>query len=94
MNGNAHAFGSSEPKPSLWTLANPDILFKPFGDGRFNFLPGGFAVRQGDPDFLTFPNPWIQISTSSGWLPAREKYWFQTDGWFGEIEDNPFAKKN
>ena len=54
MNGNAHAFGSSEPKPSLWTLANPDILFKPFGDERFNFLPGGFAVRQGDPDFLTF----------------------------------------
>ena len=54
MNGNAHAFGSSEPKPSLWTLANADILFKPFGDERFNFLPGGFAIRQGDPDFLNF----------------------------------------
>lgn len=94
MNGNAHGVVSAEPKPSLWTLANPDILYKPFGDERFNYYPGGFAVRKGDPDFLTFLNTWIQLYMSTGWLPEREKYWFQTDGWFGEVENNPFTKKN
>lgn len=94
MNGNAHGVVSAEPKPSLWTLANTDILFKPFGDEQFNHYPGGFAIRKGDPDFLTFLNTWIQLHMSNGWLPEKQKYWFQTDGWFGEVENNPFAKKN
>ncbi len=94
MNGNAHGVVSAEPKPSLWSLANSDVMFKPFGDEKFNFYPGGFAVRKGDPDFLTFLNTWIQLYTANGWLQERQKYWFETDGWFGEVEDNPFAKKN
>ncbi|MFT5112863.1 MAG: polar amino acid transport system substrate-binding protein [Parasphingorhabdus sp.] len=90
LNGNAHGVVSAEPKPSLYTLANSDTLFKPFGDEKFNFYPGGFAVRKGDPDFLTFLNTWIQLHTSNGWLKERNAYWFETDGWFGEIENNPF----
>ncbi len=93
LNGNAHGVVSSEPKPSLYTLANSDVLFKPFGDQKFNYYPGGFAIRKGDPDFLTFLNTWIQLHVSNGWLEAKNKYWFESDGWFGEIEDNPFVIK-
>ncbi len=93
LNGNAHAVVTSEPKPSLYTLAHSDILFKPFGDQKFNYYPGSFAIRKGDIDFLTFLNTWIQLHDSNGWLEAKNRYWFETDGWFGEIEDNPFIIK-
>ena len=93
LNGNAHGVVSAEPKPSLYTLANSDVLFKPFGDEKFNYYPGGLAVRKGDPDFLTFLNTWIQLHTANGWLQERKRYWFETDGWFGEVEDNPFVVK-
>lgn len=94
MNGNAHGVVSAEPKPSLWALANAELLYKPFGDEKYNYYPAGFAIRKGDPDFLVFLNTWIQLYTANGWLADRHKYWFETDSWFGEIEDNPFAKKN
>jgi polar amino acid transport system substrate-binding protein len=93
LNGNAHGVVSAEPKPSLYTLANSDTLFKPFGDDKYNFYPGGFAIRKGDPDFLTFLNTWIQLYMANGWLAERRAYWFETDGWFGEIDKNPFAIK-
>ncbi len=93
MNGNAHGVVSAEPKPSLWSLSNADVLYKPFGDEQFNYYPAGFGVRKGDPDFLTFLNTWVQLHMANGWLPKRQKYWFQTDNWFGEVENNPFAKK-
>jgi len=93
LNGNAHGVVSAEPKPSLYTLANKDILFKPFGDEKYNYYPGGFAVRQGEPDLLNFLNTWIQLYDSNGWLSEKRAYWFETDGWFGEVEDNPFVSK-
>ena len=93
LNGNAHGVVSAEPKPSLYTLANSDTLFKPFGDDKYNFYPGGFAIRKGDPDFLTFLNTWIQLYMANGWLAERRAYWFETDGWFGEIDKNPFVIK-
>ncbi len=93
LNGNAYGVVTSEPKPSLYTVANSDTLFLPFGDQKFNFLPGSFAVRKGDPDFLTFLNSWIQLHDSNGWLAAKSRYWFESDGWFGEIDENPFIIK-
>ena len=92
MNGNAHAMASSEPKPSLWSLAYSDTLYKPFEQSFFN-IPAGFAVRKGDPDFLAFLNGWIQIHTDDGWLKERNDFWFKSDAWFAEVPDNPFARK-
>ena len=90
-NGDAHAIVGEEPAPSLYALANGDALFKPFGDAKFNFYPSGFAIRKGDPDFLAFLNTWIRLHASNGWLAERHGYWFESDGWFGEIDDNPFV---
>ena len=33
LNGNAHAFLTSEPKPTYYVLDNPDVLYHPFGIG-------------------------------------------------------------
>ena len=93
LNGNAHGTITSEPKPSLYTLANSETLFKPFGSDKYNYYPGGFAIRKGDPDFLNFLNTWIQLHVSNGWLDGKSNYWFESDGWFGEVEENPFIIK-
>ena len=71
---------SAEPKPSLWSVDNCDVLFKPFGDEKFVYYPGGFAIRKREPEFLTFLNTWIQLYTAKGWLAERQKYWFEADG--------------
>ena len=52
MNGNAHGVVSAEPKPSLWSVGNSDVLFKPFGDEKFNYYSGWFRHSQGRSGFL------------------------------------------
>ena len=95
MNGNAHAVVSAEPKPSLWTATNSDVLFKPFGDQTFIPRPSALAVRKGDYDFLNYLNNWIRVRTLDGWIGSRHKYWFTTTAWFQMMDPqkNPFAKK-
>lgn len=95
MNGNAHAVISAEPKPSLWTATNSDVLFQPFGDRTFIPRPSALAVRKGDYDFLNYLNNWIRVRTLDGWIGARHKYWFTTTAWFEKMdpEKNPFTKK-
>ena len=48
INGNAHAILSSEPKPTFFTLQNPDKLFKPTNDNVTTTVEG-FALRKGNP---------------------------------------------
>ena len=94
LNGNAHAIMTSEPKPTMWVLANPDKLFLPLGkDARIFPVPAGFAVRKGDPDILNYYNNWIIQHQENGWLDERAAYWFSSTGWFGDVDKNPFARK-
>jgi polar amino acid transport system substrate-binding protein len=84
INGNAHATISSGPKPTFWTLQNPDKLFMPTKD---NLTTGdeAFALRKGDPDAINFFSNWIQVNTSNGWLKERHDFWFKTQEWAGEV---------
>ena len=84
INGNAHATISSAPKPTFWTLQNPDKLFMPTKD---NLTTGdeAFALRKGDPDAINFFSNWIQVNTSNGWIKERHDFWFKTQEWAGEI---------
>ena len=94
IEGRAHAVITAEPKPTFFTEQNPDTLFKPF-EG-FDPLPpnaAGFAIRKGDPDFLTFLNTWIRLNWKSGFLQERFDYWFTTTGWFADMENNPYILK-
>ena len=80
LNGNAHAFVSSYPKPTLVVHNNPDKLFLPTTD---NLTQGdeAFGLRKGDPDALNFFSNWIIVNTSNGWLGERHHYWFKTTEW-------------
>ena len=80
LNGNAHAFVSSYPKPTLVVHNNPDKLFLPTTD---NLTQGdeAFGLRKGDPDALNFFSNWIVVNTSNGWLGERHRYWFKTTDW-------------
>ncbi len=95
LNGSAHAIMTSEPKPTMWALAYPETLFLPLGKGAKIFpVPAGFAVRKGDPDILNYYNNWIIQHRENGWFDKRANYWFKSNGWFAEVEKNPFVRKN
>jgi polar amino acid transport system substrate-binding protein len=85
LNGNAHAFVSSYPKPTLLVHNNPDKVFLPTTD---NLTRGdeAFGLRKGDPDALNFFSNWILVNTSTGWLGERHHYWFKTTDWADQVD--------
>jgi len=94
LNGGAHAIMTAEPKPTMYALAYPDKLFLPLGqDAKLFPVPAAMAVRKGDPDILNYFNNWILANKESGWLQERIDFWFRSDGWFGDVDKNPFARK-
>ena len=85
LNGNAHAFVSSYPKPTLVVHNNPDKVFLPTTE---NLTRGdeAFGLRKGDPDALNFLSNWIVVNTSNGWLGDRHHYWFKTTEWADQVD--------
>jgi polar amino acid transport system substrate-binding protein len=78
INGNAHAVISSEPKPTFFTLKNPDRLFKPTNDNVSNG-DDSFGVRKGNPAMLAYLNDWV--GKNRDWIKQRHTYWFKTQEW-------------
>jgi polar amino acid transport system substrate-binding protein len=78
INGKAHAVISSEPKPTFFSLKNPDRLFKPSAENLVNTFEG-FGVRKGNPAALKVFNDWI--AQNRDWLKARHDYWFKSQDW-------------
>ena len=82
INGNAHAVFSSEPKPTFFTMQNPDKLFKPVND-YVSTVRTSFAVRKGNPAALAYFNDWI--ARNKDWLAQRETYWFKGRDWAASV---------
>lgn len=78
INGNAHAVVSSEPKPSFFTLRNPNRLFKPSNENLVNTFEG-FGLRKGNAAAMAGFNDWI--NKNQAWLKQRHQYWFRTQDW-------------
>lgn len=78
INGKAHVVISSEPKPTFFTLKNPDRLYKPSADNLVNTFEG-FGVRKGNPAALKVFNDWI--AQNKDWLKSRHDYWFKSQDW-------------
>ena len=78
INGNAHATVSSEPKPTFFTIKNPDRLFKPVADNITTNVEG-FGVRKGNAAGLAYFNDWI--GKNKDFLKQRHTYWFKTQDW-------------
>ena len=85
LNGNAHAFVSSYPNPTLLVHRYGDKLFLPTTDdlARGN---EAFGLRKGDPDALNFFSNWILVNTTNGWLEDRHSHWFKTTSWAGQVD--------
>lgn len=84
INGKAHAVISSEPKPTFFTLKNPDKLFKPAPD-NVTVAVEGFGVRKGNANTLVVFNEWI--GKNKDWLKERHTYWFKTQDWAGQVPE-------
>jgi len=78
INGKAHVVISSEPKPTFFTLKNPDRLFKPSAENLVNTFEG-FGLRKGNPRALEYFNNWI--AKNQDWLKSRHDYWFKSQDW-------------
>jgi|SRR5579883_606564 polar amino acid transport system substrate-binding protein len=87
LNGNAHAVITSAPKPRMWTLDHPDVLFMPTDD-NLTKSDEAFAVRKGDPDAINFFDNWILFNTSNGWIGERHDYWFKGNAWKDQVASN------
>ena len=57
---------------ALYLVENAKVLSK---------TPSAFALRKGDVDALNVFNNWIRVKTESGWLKARDAYWFRSTDW-------------
>lgn len=86
VNGNSHAMISSAPKPRFWMSRYPEKLFMPTDE---NLTTGdeAFALRKGDPDALNWFSNWILVNTSNGFLQDRHDYWFKTQAWADQVEE-------
>ncbi len=80
LNGRAHGWMASAPRPRFLALDNPDVAFMPFEE---NLTKGdeAIALRKGDPDTLNWLNNWVLFYTSNGWLKERHDFWFANRDW-------------
>ena len=85
INGNAHAVISSEPKPTFFSIQNPDKLFLPSKDNVSTAVEG-MAAKKGNPEALAFLNEWI--GKNKDWLKERHTYWFKTRDWAANVPAN------
>ena len=85
LNGNAHAWVTSAPKPAYAVLDHPDLLYLPVEEPFFKSSEA-FALRKGDPDGLNFLDNWIGLRTRDGWLKSRHDFWFKTREWADQVE--------
>ena len=91
LNGNAHVFVSSHPKPTLLVRWYGDKLFLPTTD-NLTQSNEAFGLRKGDPDALNFFSNWILVNTRNGWLKQRHSYWFKTADWAGQVDLKEFLQ--
>ena len=82
INGNAHAILTSEPKPTFFTLQNPDKLFKPTSENVTTSVEG-FALRKGNPAAVAYFNDWI--GRNKDFLQQRHTYWFKGRDWAANV---------
>ncbi len=85
VNGKAHAWISSAPKPRFWTAKSEGKLFMPTEE---NLTTGdeAFALRKGDADAVNFFSNWILVNSSNGWLQERHDFWFKAQTWADQVE--------
>lgn len=52
----------------------------------FTYEPLGWAIRQGDPDFLNFLNNFLRQIKGDGSYDRIYKKWFESDSWLKQVQ--------
>jgi ABC-type amino acid transport substrate-binding protein len=72
--GRFHAMLYPAEMGSAWTLLHPEFSVAiPHPD--VVQMAVGYAIRQGDPDFLAFLNTWLDFQVTTGRLDRLYQYW-------------------
>lgn len=86
--GQVDAYLEEEPVPTFLALDNPTRIDVPLARELLG-TPAGFAMRQGDPGFVTYLNAWIVAREADTWLPTTHEYWFKSLRWRARLSDVP-----
>jgi len=82
INGNAHAWISTEPFPSFKAIQHPEKLFKASSE-LFEGGIEGMGIKKGNPAMLKVLNEWI--AKNQTFLKERRAYWFSTQEWASQV---------
>ncbi|MDC0610281.1 transporter substrate-binding domain-containing protein [Vibrio sp.] len=83
-NGQADAFVYDLPYNAMYEAQHKGQVIHL--DQSFTFEPLGWAVRQGDPDFLNFLNNFLQQIKGDGTYQRIYDKWFKSDKWTTTIQ--------
>lgn len=83
-NGQADAFVYDFPYNAMYEAQHNDKVIHL--DKSFTFEPLGWAVRQGDPDFLNFLNNFLRQIKGDGTYQRIHDKWFKSDKWVDSIQ--------
>ncbi|MGY5450050.1 transporter substrate-binding domain-containing protein [Agarivorans sp. MS3-6] len=83
-NGKADAFIYDLPFNAIYAAENQGQLVHL--DQPFTFEPLGWAVRQGDPDFLNFLNGYLRQIKGDGTYDRIYDKWFKDDAWLKQVQ--------
>ncbi len=83
-NGQADAFVYDLPYNAMYASQHENIVAHL--DEAFTFEPLGWAVRQGDPDFINLLNNYLQQIKGDGTYERIYNKWFKSDKWVSGIQ--------
>jgi len=83
-NGQADAFVYDLPYNAMYAAQHEGKVVHL--DKAFTFEPLGWAIRQGDPDFLNFLNNYLQQIKGDGTYDRIYNKWFKSDKWIKKVQ--------
>ena len=85
IDGKAHAYVASTVETGFLALEHPDTVDLPLGKPLVASV-SGLAVKKGEQEMLNFLNAWVAARTADRWLPATQKYWFESLKWRDQVK--------
>ncbi len=86
--GKVHGYVEHNPLPTFLTLDYPGKVDEPLSKPLLS-TKAGFAINQGNPDFINFLNAWIIAHEADTWLGSAQEYWFESLDWRKDVGMKP-----
>ncbi|RKF20190.1 amino acid ABC transporter substrate-binding protein [Alginatibacterium sediminis] len=83
-NGKADAFVYDMPYNAVYAAQNEGLVTH-LGEA-FTYEPLGWAIRQGDTDFLNFLNSYLRQIKGDGTYERIYNKWFESNSWLQQVQ--------